>query len=67
MTLMKATYLLHRENKKNKGRHSLAVPHLDLSITLKFIQKMPMPELHAAPALSRLCGIFLYGTIYKGR
>ena len=23
-------------------------------------KKMPMPELHTAPALSRLCGIFLF-------
>ena len=34
MTLMKATYLLQQENKTNKGRLSLAVPHSDLSTTL---------------------------------
>ena len=34
MTAMKATYLLQQENKTNKGRLSLAVPHSDLSTTL---------------------------------
>ena len=57
MSATKATYLLQQEDKTNKGRLSLAVPHLDLSTTLNiFISGVSSPIL---TTVKRNFGLFI--------